>query len=71
MRDSLPEGMKLTKTRGRRQRNNIYFTSIRRFKGLDSKIVIMCDLQSNLDDNVMYCGSSRAKHRLYLLNTTS
>jgi len=71
MRDSLPEGMKLTKTRGRRQRNNIYFTSIWRFKGLDSKIVIMCDLQSNLDDNVMYCGSSRAKHRLYLLNTTS
>ncbi len=50
--------------RGRRG-ESVFFSSIRGFKGLESPVVVLCELD-NLDDesrdNQIYVGMSRAKN---------
>lgn len=48
----------------------ILFSSIHRFKGLESDVVIICDIHEDstyCNSNLIYVGASRARFKLYLL----
>lgn len=52
--------------------NNVYFTSCRKFKGLEADVVILIDItennfSNNIDKMDFYVGASRAKFKLYLI----
>ena len=55
-------------------RNNIGFSTIHSFKGLENSIIIIIDITRLLDDrnrSLLYVGMSRAKHRLSVLISDS
>ena len=47
------------------------FTTCRKFKGLEADIIILIDIDNNMFDNnneqILYVGASRARHRLYMI----
>ena len=45
----------------------VIFSSIQAFKGLEADVVILCDAQLGETSQLMYVGSSRAKHTLIVL----
>ena len=47
--------------------NNIYFTTIHSFKGLESCIVILTDIDKLNHLSVLYTGMSRAQNKLFIL----
>lgn len=50
--------------------NNIYYSTIHGFKGLESPVVILTDIDNLTDDarmNILYVGMTRAKSALYIL----
>ncbi len=51
--------------------NEIFATTIRRFKGLERDVVVLCEIDGRLSpediDMLMYVGTSRAKHHLIVL----
>ena len=58
-----------TDKRGRKG-NNVYFSSIRGFKGLESPVVILCeldDLDDESRDNQLYVGISRARNHCVIV----
>jgi hypothetical protein len=67
--NSLPGRYRLVKER-RKLGDYIYFSSIRGFKGLESKVVILCELE-DLDDMTqdaqIYVGMSRAVNHCVLV----
>ena len=54
----------------RGEKGKIFFSSIKRFKGLDSDIVILIDVNDSISELDLYTGTSRAKHKLFLLKTS-
>ena len=54
----------------RGEKDKIFFSSIKRFKGLDSDIVILMDVNDSISELDLYTGTSRAKHKLFLLKTS-
>src|ERR1043165_7425217 len=64
LRASLRGAYALTRKRGELGRK-VFFSSIRAFKGLESPVVILCELE-NLDadtrDQLLYVGISRARN---------
>jgi hypothetical protein len=64
----LPRGLRYVDERGRR---GIYFSSIRGFKGLESPVVILCEL-GDLDDESrnqqLYVGLSRARNHCVIVS---
>jgi superfamily I DNA/RNA helicase len=69
LRSALPGRYKLTDTRGERGRR-VHFSSIRAFKGLESPVVILCELE-DLDpetrDQQLYVGLSRARNHCVIV----
>ena len=58
-----------TDTRGRKG-NNVFFSSIRGFKGLESPVVVLCelgDLDDESRDNQIYVGMSRARNHCVIV----
>ncbi len=53
----------------RGEKDKIFFSSIKRFKGLDSDIVILMDVNDSISELDLYTGTSRAKHKLFILKT--
>ena len=53
----------------RGEKDKIFFSSIKRFKGLDSDIVILMDVNDSISELDLYTGTSRAKHKLFILNS--
>ena len=51
------------------EEHKIFFSSIKRFKGLDSDIVILADVNDSVSELELYTGTSRAKHKLFILKT--
>lgn len=53
-----------------RKKGEVYFSTIQSFKGLESKIVVLCDI-SDLEDaqnkQYLYVGMTRAKSALYII----
>lgn len=47
--------------------SDFYFSTIHGFKGLESQVVIITDVESFLDEKLMYVAISRAKAKLYVL----
>ncbi len=51
----------------------IPFTTCRKFKGLEADIIVLVDIDKNTfsedPDYIYYVGASRARHRLYMLNS--
>ena len=47
--------------------NDFKFSTIHGFKGLESQVVIMTDIDSFKDERLMYVAISRAKTKLYIL----
>lgn len=58
-------GFEISTKRG--EKNKIFFSSIKRFKGLDSDIVILLDINESISPLELYTGTSRAKHKLFML----
>ena len=54
----------------RGKKDKIFFSSIKRFKGLDSDIIILIDVNDYISELDLYTGTSRAKHKLFILNST-
>jgi hypothetical protein len=50
-------------------RNDVTLTNVFRFKGLDSKVVIVCEIDA-VDTAAMYVACSRARALLVILDTT-
>lgn len=51
--------------------DNIRFSSLHKFKGLESNVVVMCDVSEYSDrfqKEHFYVGASRAKHRLFVFH---
>jgi superfamily I DNA/RNA helicase len=60
---------KYTDKRGRKG-NNVFFSSIRGFKGLESPVVVLCelgDLDEESRDNQLYVGMSRARNHCVIV----
>lgn len=60
----------------RKQANKVLFTTVRKFKGLEADVVICIDVDATtfsdeINRNLFYVGSSRAKTWLDILTTTS
>ena len=49
----------------------VYFDTVRRFKGLDSKVIVITDVDYYESDEFHYTGFSRAKLLLYVLTNTN
>jgi len=45
------------------------FSTIQAFKGLESKIIIVVDIDENISDNLLYIAYSRARSLLYVFET--
>jgi hypothetical protein len=63
---------KYTDKRGRKG-NNVFFSSIRGFKGLESPVVVLCelgDLDEESRDNQLYVGISRARNHCVIVAPT-
>jgi predicted ATPase len=69
VRRSLTGRYTLTQKRGELGRN-VYFSSIRAFKGLEAPVVILCeleDLDENTRDQQLYVGISRARNHCVIV----
>ena len=53
----------------RGKEHKVFFSSIKRFKGLDSDIIILVDVNNYVSELELYTGTSRAKHKLFILKT--
>ena len=54
-----------------RDASEVGFSTIRRFKGLEANVVILCELSDSDDPKLMYVGTSRAKHVLILIKSSN
>jgi len=51
--------------------NEVGFSTIRRFKGLEANVVILCEVTDSDDPALLYVGTSRAKHVLILIKSSN
>ena len=51
------------------QQNEITFSTIRRFKGLENDVIIIADAEDYSDEKLSYVALSRAKAKLYVLQS--
>ncbi len=58
-------------TKSSKRNGEIYFSTIKKFKGLDKDVVILADISRSLDSKDMYTGCSRAKNKLYIIELSS
>lgn len=52
-----------------RKKNTLMFSTIQSFKGLESQIVLLTDIEDYYDNKLMYVGISRAKVNLQIFET--
>jgi ATP-dependent exoDNAse (exonuclease V) beta subunit len=45
------------------------FSTIQAFKGLESKIVVLCDIDDYSDERLMYVALSRARSKMFVLES--
>ena len=51
--------------------SEVSFSTIRRFKGLEANVVILCEVTDLDDPALLYVGASRAKHVLILIKSSN